>query len=130
MRTRVLNFYGSGSSTTSAVAQIVVPHTGVITAAVLHAYTGGAAVTAHGYNVWELSLSSSGQTITNDTVGPIASAVLSWTFTTSGGNLMQNSVSVAGVAIPVRENDRIYLHLYLAGTSPTAICKAHVYIAE
>lgn len=122
--------YGSATTDTNIVSQLTIPRSGVITSMLGIAYSASGLV-AGGALHWEVSFSSSRNQQVNDALGPIFSVVLAEALNTSGGGLVAVQNNVVGVAIPVRENDRIYLHLEVDGTAPaTSYCKIYLYVAE
>lgn len=129
MKTRALNIYATTNATTNAVAQIVIPRPGLITAIMGCVWVANAAANSSSC-LWEISFSSAAQSTSNDAVGPIYQISLNPNFTTSGNANMVSQNSLAGIAIPVRENDRLYAHLVIAGTAITNYFRAFIYVAE
>lgn len=129
MRTRIISLYGSGSSSADAVAQVIVPRNSIITALNMEVWTE-TATAAVGRSHWELSFSSARQVTTNDAIGPIACCIFAPNFAANGVYNARSAVQLAGVAIPARGEDRIYLHLGIAGTPGTCACRCFVYLAE
>lgn len=126
MRTRIYKLYATGSADANAAAQIIVQRNALITSVLwvprVTARSGTASIE------WELSLASTAQLTTNDTIGPISGCAQSFLELTSGVGTTVPLLH-SGLAVPVMQGDRLYLHVDVTATL-TAFVNVYVSAAE
>jgi len=126
MRTRIYKLFASASVDTNAAAQLIIQRNGLITSVrwCPRITSASGDVSAE----IELSLASTGQQTTNDTIGPLSACAVSCDITTSGA-LTTVSDTHTGLAIPVLQGDRLYLNFDLTGTI-TIAAGCYIAVAE
>jgi hypothetical protein len=127
MKSTILSLFASASASTNAAAFLQITRDGWLTG--WHINASSPTVTNGNAYAWELSMTQVFQSGTNDAqgtldivrIGPIinASAV--------GFGQISNDSHVTGVAVPVKNGDRIYLNYQ--GTSASTDCYAKVYLS-
>jgi hypothetical protein len=112
---RIYKLYATASSTTQALAQLIIQRAGKISG-ILFSHQANSGNDDFGYNV-ELSFASVGQQTTNDTVGPIAESRFYQNLVTTGLTIaVQNHYVGPALGVDVVAGDRLYLNLLVTGT--------------
>lgn len=127
MQTRVYKLYANVSADTNAASQLVFQRPGLITAIFAALLLNGTADNDLGQ--MEISFASTRQLTTNDTIGPIFQVGVLQNLTTSGVFHGQVNQGISGLAIPVDQGVRAYLHTEITGTV-NLDCAAYLYVLE
>ena len=109
----IIKLYGTASSTTNNVANVLIPTRGRIRQVQLAFYADG--ITDNGIGVIEVSKASAREVGTNGAQQCIVEAALEANFVTSGLSLYGINL-VVPVDVAVSQGQLIYLHIYISGT--------------
>jgi len=108
MAMRIVHLYGAGSALTNALANIQLPRGGIIRSVQWTVY--GAIAAIANVSVFELSFASVAQLTTNDALN-IVSNCAHGMFGVTSGTVPATSYLHAGIALPYKVGDRLYLHI-------------------
>src|SRR5262245_42163169 len=128
MRTRIYKLFAVSTASVNAAAQLIVQRNSIITSILWVVKVNS--LTYPATLEWEVSLASTGQTGTNDTIGPLSGFAVCAIQTTSGVLALPGGFLHGGLAIPANQGDRLYLHSTLGGAGMNANVNAYVAAAE
>lgn len=127
MKTKSYKLFGSSNATTSAVASLIIQRRCILTGWSIGVLPSSGGAGGNGMR-WEVSTNSTVSTGTNDTTNCIAEIAVGGSETTSGV-LAATQACMPGIAIPLEEGTRVYLHSAVTGAFGS-VCTAVLYVSE